>query len=50
MVGASRAGKTEFSRFLSLMNGTSIFQIKVHKDYTAGRFQYGFLRSFNSIW
>ena len=38
MVGASGAGKTVFSRFVSWLNGMSTFQIKVHKDYTAEDF------------
>ena len=34
IISASGAEKTGFSRFVSWMNGTSTFQIKVHKDYT----------------
>eukprot|EP01083_Nonionella_stella_P096780 272139_1 len=38
MVGASGAGKTVFSRFVSWLNGMTTFQIKVHKDYSAEDF------------
>merc|ERR1712228_829863 len=38
MVGASGAGKTVFSRFVSWLNGMQTFQIKVHKDYSAEDF------------
>jgi len=38
MVGASGAGKTVFSRFVSWLNNMTTFQIKVHKDYKAEDF------------
>ncbi|ETO35335.1 dynein heavy chain, partial [Reticulomyxa filosa] len=38
LVGASGAGKSVFSRFVSWLNGMSTFQIKVHKDYTQEHF------------
>lgn len=34
LVGASGGGKTILSRFVSWMNGMSVFQIKVHKHYS----------------
>jgi dynein heavy chain 1 len=33
LVGASGSGKTVLSKFVSWMNGLSVFQIKVHKHY-----------------
>merc|ERR1712227_509102 len=38
LVGASGAGKTVLSRFVSWMNSTKTFQIKVHRGYTADDF------------
>lgn len=38
LVGASGAGKTILSKFVSWMNGMSVFQIKVHSKYTAKDF------------
>ena len=35
LIGASGAGKTTLSRFVAWMNGLSVFQVKVHKNYTA---------------
>jgi dynein heavy chain 1 len=38
LVGNSGSGKTVLSRFVAWMNGMSIFQIKVHKNYTSKDF------------
>jgi dynein heavy chain 1, cytosolic len=38
LVGSSGAGKTILSKFVSWMNGMSVFQIKVHKHYGANDF------------
>jgi len=38
LVGDSGAGKTVLSKFVSWMNGLSIFQIKVHSKYTLENF------------
>uniref|UniRef100_A0A5K3FEA9 Dynein heavy chain, cytoplasmic n=2 Tax=Mesocestoides corti TaxID=53468 RepID=A0A5K3FEA9_MESCO len=38
LIGVSGAGKTTLSRFVSWMNGLSVFQVKVHNKYTAEDF------------
>jgi dynein heavy chain 1 len=38
LVGTSGSGKTILSKFVSWMNGMSVFQIKVHKMYSAKDF------------
>uniref|UniRef100_A0A0X3P013 Dynein heavy chain, cytoplasmic n=1 Tax=Schistocephalus solidus TaxID=70667 RepID=A0A0X3P013_SCHSO len=38
LIGISGAGKTTLSRFVSWVNGLSIFQVKVHNKYTAEDF------------
>ncbi|EUB63753.1 Cytoplasmic dynein 1 heavy chain [Echinococcus granulosus] len=38
LIGISGAGKTTLSRFVSWMNGLSVFQVKVHNKYTAEDF------------
>jgi dynein heavy chain 1 len=38
LVGASGAGKTVLTRFVCWLNGLSVFQVKVHKRYTAEDF------------
>mmetsp|Transcript_1490 Transcript_1490/g.2131 ORF Transcript_1490/g.2131 Transcript_1490/m.2131 type:complete len:4632 (-) Transcript_1490:106-14001(-) len=38
LVGASGSGKTILSKFVSWMNGMKVFQLKVHKYYTAKNF------------
>lgn len=38
LAGASGAGKTVLSRFTAWMNGLSIFQIKIHKNYGLDEF------------
>jgi dynein heavy chain 1 len=35
LIGVSGSGKTTLSRFVAWMNGLSVFQVKVHKMYTA---------------
>lgn len=37
-MGESGAGKTVLSRFVSWMNGLSVFQIKAHRKYTLADF------------
>jgi dynein heavy chain 1 len=38
LIGVSGSGKTTLSRFVTWMNGFSIFQVKVHNKYTAADF------------
>eukprot|EP00040_Diaphanoeca_grandis_P036231 m.230237 g.230237 ORF g.230237 m.230237 type:complete len:4579 (-) comp33576_c0_seq1:2736-16472(-) len=38
MIGISGSGKTTLSRFVAWMNGLSVFQVKVHNQYTAEDF------------
>ncbi|KER29805.1 hypothetical protein T265_03604 [Opisthorchis viverrini] len=38
LIGISGAGKTTLSRFVSWINGLSVFQVKVHNKYTAEDF------------
>lgn len=38
LIGVSGAGKTTLSRFVSWINGLSVFQVKVHNKYTAEDF------------
>ncbi|CAG0895372.1 unnamed protein product, partial [Cyprideis torosa] len=38
LIGVSGAGKTTLSRFVAWMNGLSVFQVKVHNQYTADDF------------
>uniref|UniRef100_A0A094ZVV8 Cytoplasmic dynein 1 heavy chain 1 n=1 Tax=Schistosoma haematobium TaxID=6185 RepID=A0A094ZVV8_SCHHA len=38
LIGVSGAGKTTLSRFVSWINGLSVFQVKVHNKYTAENF------------
>ena len=38
LIGVSGAGKTTLSRFVSWLNGLSVFQVKVHNKYTAEDF------------
>jgi dynein cytoplasmic 1 heavy chain len=38
LVGASGSGKTILSKFVSWMNGMSVFQIKMHRGYAAKEF------------
>jgi dynein heavy chain 1 len=38
LVGASGAGKTILTRFVAWLRGASVFQIKVHRRYTAASF------------
>ena len=38
LVGASGCGKTVLSRFVAWINGMSVFQIKVHKQYSSKDF------------
>jgi dynein heavy chain 1 len=38
LIGVSGSGKTTLSRFVSWMNGFSIFQVKAHNNYTAEDF------------
>jgi dynein heavy chain 1 len=40
LVGTSGSGKTVLSKFVSWMGGLSVFQIKVHKHYTAEDFDH----------
>ncbi|KAK3755600.1 hypothetical protein QZH41_017589, partial [Actinostola sp. cb2023] len=35
LIGVSGAGKTTLSRFVAWMNGLSVFQVKIHRKYTA---------------
>ncbi|CAI8017799.1 Cytoplasmic dynein 1 heavy chain 1, partial [Geodia barretti] len=35
LIGVSGAGKTTLSRFVAWINGLSVFQVKVHRKYTA---------------
>jgi dynein heavy chain 1 len=37
-IGTSGSGKTTLSRFVAWMNGLSVFQVKVHRKYTAENF------------
>ena len=38
MIGVAGAGKTTLSRFVAWINNMSVFQIKVHKNYSAKEF------------
>ncbi|XP_070577189.1 cytoplasmic dynein 1 heavy chain 1-like [Ptychodera flava] len=38
LIGTSGAGKTTLSRFVAWINGLSVYQIKVHRKYTAADF------------
>ncbi|XP_077870638.1 cytoplasmic dynein 1 heavy chain 1-like [Saccoglossus kowalevskii] len=38
LIGMSGAGKTTLSRFVAWINGLSVYQIKVHRKYTAADF------------
>lgn len=38
LIGMPGAGKTTLARFVAWMNGLSIFQVKVHNNYTADAF------------
>ncbi|KAL3321193.1 Cytoplasmic dynein 1 heavy chain 1 [Cichlidogyrus casuarinus] len=38
LIGVSGAGKTTLSRFVSWINGLTVFQVKVHSGYTAENF------------
>lgn len=38
LIGVSGAGKTTLSRFVAWINGLSVFQIKVHNNYTSEDF------------
>lgn len=38
LIGVSGAGKTTLSRFVAWINGLSVFQIKVHNNYTSDDF------------
>jgi len=38
LIGVSGAGKTTLSRFVAWINGLTVFQIKVHRKYTAADF------------
>ncbi|KAI8505359.1 Cytoplasmic dynein 1 heavy chain 1 [Branchiostoma belcheri] len=38
LIGMSGAGKTTLSRFVAWMNGLTVYQIKVHRKYTAADF------------
>jgi dynein heavy chain 1, cytosolic len=38
LVGTSGSGKTTLSRFVAWMNGMGVFQLKVHRGYTAENF------------
>ncbi|XP_001636057.2 cytoplasmic dynein 1 heavy chain 1 isoform X2 [Nematostella vectensis] len=38
LIGVSGAGKTTLSRFVAWMNGLSVFQVKIHRKYTAADF------------
>ncbi|CAK8687664.1 unnamed protein product [Clavelina lepadiformis] len=38
LIGVSGSGKTTLSRFVAWMNGLTVFQVKVHRKYTATDF------------
>uniref|UniRef100_A0AC35FF39 Dynein heavy chain AAA module D4 domain-containing protein n=1 Tax=Panagrolaimus sp. PS1159 TaxID=55785 RepID=A0AC35FF39_9BILA len=38
MIGVSGSGKTTISRFVAWINGISIFQLKVHSEYSEAEF------------
>ena len=38
LIGVSGAGKTTLSRFVAWINGLSVFQIKVHNNYSSEDF------------